>query len=347
MSRIEKKLIMPAPNTALYPVDGNFNNLQVWEEAAAAQDVLNANAVAAHDYMGQTFASWFANYDTGRLSWDSVPPQPPVKKWAFATETFNDDGSFGFTYEKVDAPTGELVCAVPTFKRLPPPQGGKVSLMALLSNEVAAPGNPTIPTVPVAQTSVDSAGNKWVRIAVLLLALAFTLPSLHAQVGLACAPQPMAATKSIGEQSMGQWACWCANDSPTPYVLTPAKFYGAVIAIRPVTPAVAQQIFTDSINRLPQSKIVKVGQIALALGGIGATIYTGNAQWSLIGGIVSQNAPAAIKIIANEIPSAAPFTGGQLTAPITITPGGDVPPIVVYAMKMKREELKPFTVALK
>ena len=75
---------------------------------------------------------------------------------------------------------------------------------------------------------------------------------------------------------MGQWACWPLNESGTPYVLTPAKFYSAVIQIRPLTPAVAQQIITDSINRLPQSKIVKIGQVAIALGGVAATIYTGS-----------------------------------------------------------------------
>jgi hypothetical protein len=164
MSRIETKLIEPAPNTAKYPVNGDFNNVQAWHEGAAGQDVLNSNAVAAHDYLAVTFKSWFDNYDSGRIPWDSVPPQPPIKKWAYATEVFGDDGSFILTYEKVDAPTGELVCDEPLFKRLPAPQGGRVSLIALLSTETGAPGNPTIPTVPVAKTSTDSAGNRWVRV---------------------------------------------------------------------------------------------------------------------------------------------------------------------------------------
>ncbi len=179
---------------------------------------------------------------------------------------------------------------------------------------------------------------------VLLIAAAV---SANAQVSVACSPQPMASTSSIAEKAMGQWACWVTNDGATPYVLTPSRLYAAVIELRPISPAVATQILTDAINHLPQSKFVKIGQVAIALAGIGATVYTGNAQWSLIGGIVGQNAPKAIQVIANEIPSAAPFIGGQLTGPVTLVPGADLPaPIVVYAAKRKAADLKPLVVKL-
>jgi hypothetical protein len=325
--------------------------------AAVTQQVAQFNAQRKSTYM-TAFNSWAVNVAAGRID-NSNPPQPPN---AMVVGTFTDPTNSKALWA-YPAEGTEPVCAMP-----PLPPAVKPYVPPVLPEPENIRNVPAGDTMPVGYTVTTEDGAKWqkqsshtpfgiayfyARVAMLLLCLSLASTSLRAQVlvpipqvSVSCSPQPMAATKSIGEQTMGQWACWLSNDGTMAVTVTPARFYGAVIQLRPVTPAVAQQIIADSINRLPQSKVVKIGQVGLALGGIAASLYTGNAQWSLIGGLVSQNAPKMIQVIENEIPSAAPFTGGQLTAPVTILPGADIPPVVVYAMKAKADKLVPFTVRL-
>lgn len=158
-----QKLLPPALNQMDYPAGGTFNKMREWREGAAAQDALNANNLAATNWTNWFNNSWLAQYNQGSiLPWDANPQLPPVVKWALVTETTEDNGALTIDYVFVDAPTGERVCAVPAFKRLPPPQSGG-NLMEKLKNE-GGQVNPTIPVVAVNYTSVASDGSRWVRI---------------------------------------------------------------------------------------------------------------------------------------------------------------------------------------
>lgn len=301
------------------------------------------------DYL-TTFGNWAISVSAGRMD-SSNPPKPPASfVVGYFTDPTTGGGEGAYPNTKVQwafpSQTGPAVCD------MPPIPASKPYVPPVLEPPANIRNVPLGDTMPVGFVLTATDGVKWqkqssptpfgtayfyARISIMLLMLGMIAASpARAQVKIACSSQPMAATRSIGEQSMVQLGCWLSNAGSTSVVLTPSQFYTAVIQLNPVTPNVAAQIINDSINRLPQSKLVKVGQIGLALSGVAATIYTGNSQWSLIGGLVSQNAPAMIKLVANEIPSAAPFTGGQLSGPVTLLPGGDVPPVVLYAMKGKK-----------
>jgi hypothetical protein len=158
------KLIQPAPNTALYPVDGNFGNMLAWREGNAGALALNDNQITAQNWLNNFNLNWLVNYMDGKMAWDAQPPSPPVGKWAQVTETQWPNGAWNVDVELVADPTGTLVCQVPFFHRLPPPQGGTVSLMGqLVAEGAAAAGTPTIVTVAVGKQSTDSAGNIWFR----------------------------------------------------------------------------------------------------------------------------------------------------------------------------------------
>jgi hypothetical protein len=206
----------------------------------------------------------------------------------------------------------------------------------------------------------DAGGNKWVygrlelpfgvtyyivRVAAaLLLAVLLLAAPMQAQVTIACSPQPMAATHSIGEKVMGPYQCWITNDGTAAYTLTPSKFYQALMPLRPVGPQVANQIITDSINRLPQSRALQIGKIAANIGAVAYGIYAHNYTVPLAVGLGVQNAPQLLSIIEGTVPSGTPFSAPQFMAAVTIPPGGDVPPVVIYAMKTKTPA--PLTVVL-
>jgi len=159
------KLLPPAINTANYPAGGAFNQVLAWDEAAAQQDALRANQVAAENY-ATTFSDWLMRYTAGNIPYDSTPPAPPVTQWAHVIETTEDTGALTFSYDLVASPLGTPVCPIPAYTKMPPPSTGQ-SLMAKLvaegQNATAGNSNPTIAVVNVGETSTDSAGNVWVR----------------------------------------------------------------------------------------------------------------------------------------------------------------------------------------
>lgn len=166
MSTTAKKLLPPGPNTAQYPAGGSFGGVLAWDEGAASAAAYHTNQIAALDYLNQFNNSWLYRYNTGNLPYDAVPPAPPIKQWAYVTETTEDNGALSFDYVLVDAPTKEAVCAVPAYKKMPAPQNGSVSLMGLISSEGGGANSlPTIATVAVNSIGTDSAGHQWVRIA--------------------------------------------------------------------------------------------------------------------------------------------------------------------------------------
>lgn len=166
MSTTQKFLLRPAPNTAVYPVDGTFNLLLAWDKANAGQAAKNSNDLKAGDYLNAFNEDWLPKYYAGRdIPYDADPPLPPVEQWACATAVFNDDSSLSFSFVLQDSPLKTPVCPIPPFQRLPRPQNGSVSLMGQLVAEGSGAGLPTIQTVPVGSDSKDSAGNSWVRTA--------------------------------------------------------------------------------------------------------------------------------------------------------------------------------------
>ena len=150
----------PMPATAVYPVNATFNQLIAYNEQSAQSSVLTANTNAAADYMSGPWATFLENYEAGRLPWNAAPPTPPVSQWALVVETVEDNGALGFNYAPIPDPNGSLVCAVPAYTKIPPPQAPGTGVIAV--PVVAA--NPTIPTGPVGTISTASDGSKWVRI---------------------------------------------------------------------------------------------------------------------------------------------------------------------------------------
>ncbi len=79
------------------------------------------NKTAADFYLRNpdgTFYNWYYwSYDTGRVPYNSLPPDPPNQKWV-TTEW--QDGIF-IRFVLVDMP-GMPVCTVPGYHRQPPPQ---------------------------------------------------------------------------------------------------------------------------------------------------------------------------------------------------------------------------------
>lgn len=358
------KTIQPAVNTLQPPV-GFFNaNVQrAWDEAAAGEDALHRNENLKADYMSGPWKKWWDNYNAARDR-ATPPPTPPKGFVAVMVETDYPDGAISDPWDLVQS--GPPVCEIPPYQKLtgdPAVATPAIPVPTFEVGDAVNADNPARDNMPIG-FKLQADGSTWIKkvrvlpfgsvyywlkLAMVLVCVSLMASSAHAQINAACAPQPSAATASLGKVAIGEWGCWVSNDGPAPAILTPAKLYQAIIGagkISPVTPAVAQQILSDSVGRLPQSKLVKVGQVGLALGGIAASLYTGNAQWSLIGGIVSQNAPRMISVIQNEIPSTAPFVGGQLSGPVTIIPGADVPPITVFAMRTKAGNLVPFTVKI-
>ncbi len=332
----------PAVNVAVYPgfqTSIDSPQLQNWIKGEAQQDALRSCAVLKQEYLSGAFHDWFIDYGGGKIdngNPDAPPPQPP-----FGAMAQMQPGNVSWDLVQ----TGPPVCEVPAYTKISAPQTVDHAGDML---KVLGGSSPFTKATRLGSQVTAPDGSVWARLLILLIvASAFIVPAARAQATAGCSPQPMAATKSIAEKTMGQWACWITNDGVAAYTLTPSKFYQALTTkIAPVSPNVAQQIIMDSINHLPQSRLVKVGQISLALAGVAASLYTGNAQWGLIGGLAAQNGPRAIQIIANEIPSSAPFLGGQLVAPVTIPPGGDIPPVVVYAVKVKAANLAAFVVKL-
>jgi hypothetical protein len=154
-------LLPGATNTATYPVNGTFNQLIAWQEGAIQQTILNENQNAASNYLSTTFASWLQNYEAGRLAWDAVPPVPPVMLMAMVNVVINPDGSQQVNYSPVPDPNGGLVCQVPSYTKIPPPQAPGSGIIAV---PVVTSGNPTIAVVALFSKSTDSQGNVWVRV---------------------------------------------------------------------------------------------------------------------------------------------------------------------------------------
>lgn len=219
--------------------------------------------------------------------------------------------------------------------------------------QVGQPNDPH--PAPVGTTVQDAAGNNWqfiaspfglfwIRVALLVVLFAGLHPVARAQVLLGCAPQPIAATRNAGTKAMDPMLCWMQNKGAAAVTVNPSDFYTALLGakISPVGPNVASQIIADSINRLPQSKALKIGKLVATLGAIGYGIYSGNATVPLAVSVGAQNAPQFLNVlegaIGDTVPTAATYTGGQMTAPLTIPPGGDVPPILVYALKQKNPQ---------
>jgi len=130
-----------------YPTAPSFEELKGWQEGKSQNAAFIANTNKANKYTTETFGSWFADYDTGKIPWNAQPPSPPPQMVVVGTETAYDNGAFGFTYDLVEDPTGVPVCAVPYYHKQPPPQGGAVSLMQQLVDEGRL-GQPVIITIP-------------------------------------------------------------------------------------------------------------------------------------------------------------------------------------------------------
>ena len=164
MSVSLKTLPPMATNPQPFPVGSNFGNMVAWQEAQAQVGAYNKNQQLASDYVNTTFGNWLAQYSIGKLPWDAVPPQPPVQQFAAVTETTWPNGAAAVVWDTIDDPNGGLVCAVPMYQKEPPPQGGKVSLMGVLTSEGSNASTATVPMVAPGNSATSLDGKTtWVR----------------------------------------------------------------------------------------------------------------------------------------------------------------------------------------
>ena len=152
-----------ASNPLPLPIGTNFGTMVQWQEAQAQVAVFNKNRVLADNYVNVTFKDWLTNYSGGKIPFDSIPSNPPVRLLASVIEESFPNGGTQVTWDAIDDPKGVFVCEIPMYPKMSPPQVG-VSLMGLLRSE-ASSQEAIVPMVEVGVGSTALDGqSKWVRI---------------------------------------------------------------------------------------------------------------------------------------------------------------------------------------
>ncbi len=239
----------------------------------------------------------------------------------------------------------DLPPAVVTVKAVPEP-----------AHIVPVPADDPVPTGTI---TTDAEGNKWqkqrattpfgtvawwARVAVLILCIGFAVSLSHAQVRVACSPEPLEVMSSLHVRGMGQWACYLRNEGAAVRTVAPEDVYIGVISIRPIDPASALIVLSDHQARSTAAKVVKVLGVAGQLAGVGLSLASkANAQLGTGLAVGSGFLGPVLQIAQGEVPSTAPFLSQLLSAPVTLTAGGTATRTIFCA---KQKAPAPVTVLL-
>lgn len=167
---------------------------------------------------------------------------------------------------------------------------------------------------------------------------------VHAQITIACSPEPPEVVASLHMRSTLPWACFIRNDGAGPRTLNAEDVYIGIIGIRPLDPGSALIVLNDKQGHSTAATIIRVatiaGQVAGVVTGFTRTLSPG---WSTGLAVGSGAIPTVMQIAQGQVPSTTPFTSALLRDPIVLPQGGAATRMVFCA---KQKAPQPITVKL-